>query len=284
MNEISINVALQSLSSPFLDAVMKLLTEFGAETVFIVFAVILYWCVNKQYAYKLVNVYVMGHFCIEGLKAAFVRPRPFTYPEVRSIGEMTGGYSFPSGHSHSVANLSTQLTQKTRKWQIGLGLGILTAVVMFTRLYLGQHFLSDTVMGCAIGIAAAIGFGKLYDLLDGKEDWIFVAALPLSLALAIVLCALEVEAKNLLDILGAYGMFTVGYFLEKKYVSYEPKSGKWYKQVLKVALGLVVILAIKEGAKLVFPAYPFLTEYLRYGLIGFTATFPLPALFKALKL
>ena len=42
---------LESIRNPFLDAVVSLITHLGGETVFIVIALIFYWCIDKKRGY-----------------------------------------------------------------------------------------------------------------------------------------------------------------------------------------------------------------------------------------
>ena len=108
MAETNIILWLQTLSNPVLDYIMLGLTQLGSEILFLVAAVILYWCVDKKFAFRFMNVYILGVSLNEGLKAIIRRPRPFVaHPdEIRSIGDPTHGYSMPSGHSQSIANVA----------------------------------------------------------------------------------------------------------------------------------------------------------------------------------
>lgn len=282
--EIVINEALQKLSSPFLDGVMQVLTEVGGKLIFLLVAIILYLCIDKKYAYQFVNVFFIGHMSVEVTKLCVSRPRPYTYDSVISIGEETSGYSFPSGHTHSIANLSTQLSIKTKnKWVIIVG-AVLTLLVMFTRVYLGQHFLSDVLVGLLYGVVIAFAFTKLWALLKDKEEYISFVAVPLCIIVAVVTYLLGVANKDFLVILGAYSAFSLGYLLEKRFICYEVKSDKKYKYVLRTIITLVIVLAIKEGMKLLPITDLFITEFVRYFIIGFTAVFLMPALFKKIKI
>ena len=164
MAETNIILWLQTLSNPVLDYIMLGLTQLGSEILFLVAAVILYWCVDKKFAFRFMNVYILGVSLNEGLKAIIRRPRPFVaHPdEIRSIGDPTHGYSMPSGHSQSIANVSVQVCRRFKGTKAGavlLPFGVyLTIIVMFTRMYLGQHYLTDVLVGCAVGILSALLF------------------------------------------------------------------------------------------------------------------------------
>jgi membrane-associated phospholipid phosphatase len=92
----------------------------------------------------------------EVMKVAFRRKRPG--PGVPSNHWNGGGLSFPSGHTAAAFAIGTVLAESgddRHRWLrrvIGYGLGIGTG---YQRLNHDAHWLSDTVAGAALGIAAA---------------------------------------------------------------------------------------------------------------------------------
>lgn len=281
---------LQGASNGFLDFIFLAITELGNEMFFIVVAVVLYWCVDKKFAYKFMNVYILSVASNEGIKSVVARRRPYLCEGIRSIGAETSGYSFPSGHSQSIANISAQINlrfddKKYRKIFLPVGIAV-TALVMFSRMYLGQHFLSDVVMGAALGFATAHVFGVLFDFLGDREELIVIVVSPLCLAIALVIASMGLSGiGNVMTVLGAYTAIAMGYFAEKHFVCYAVRSDAWWKYLIKTAVGIAVTLLIKECLKFVFPASePLLYNYLRYFLVGIWASFACPLLFKLARL
>lgn len=291
--EAQIIIWLQSGSVKFLDYLMLILTQLGDELVFLLVGIVIYWCIDKRYAFKLVNVFLCCSVVINGIKAAVKRPRPFNKYEgsVRSIGSKTGGYSFPSGHSASITNLSTQAYLKLRKTdcanKVLIGSIVVSFIVMFSRLYLGQHYLTDVLTGAAIGIGSAVLFSYLFEFLGDSEHKMVYVVFPLCVIVAIIILAVGTfdGAEDVIKVAGGYAAFTLGYYIEKRFVCYDVKSGKAWKYIVKVAVGAAVAFAIKEGLKAVFPADNlFLIGFLRYFLLAAWATLGAPALFKAVKI
>lgn len=281
--ESAINILLQNYSCPFLDGVMLAITALGDEMFFILVALVLYWCVDKKYAFRFMNVYFISAATMAGMKQLVRRPRPFETEGIKSIGEKSSGYSFPSGHSHSAASLTTQCALRFKKaWIIIAGV-ILTALVMFSRVYLGQHYVSDVLAGCSLGIILAITLTWLYGLLEKHADRFWIVITPLCLIITVILAILKVESGQVYDVLGGYGAVALAYAAEKKYVCFEEKTA-WWKQIIKVVTGLILVLAVKEGLKYLLIAcnltHPLLYSFVRYALVAFTAMLFAPALFR----
>jgi membrane-associated phospholipid phosphatase len=91
------------------------------------------------------------------LKLVFYRPRPhFDDPLLAFTG-----YSFPSGHTMAATVLygilavllMTKVKRKRFKVLVAISAGLLIALVGFSRMYLGAHYLSDVLGAVAEGLA-----------------------------------------------------------------------------------------------------------------------------------
>lgn len=100
------------------------------------------------------------------LKLVFHRPRP----ELAFVHLDT--YSFPSGHAATSSATFTVMayllarghrSTRARIW-IGLGAAVAIALVGFSRLYLGAHYLSDVLAGISFGVAWAAASLLVYTL------------------------------------------------------------------------------------------------------------------------
>lgn len=280
MWEVSLIELLQSASSPFLDGLIYLITMMGDEVFFMVLAVMIFWCVDKRFAFKFMTVYILSAAVNEGLKNVIMRDRPYiAHPQrIDSIKTPTEGYSFPSGHSNGAANIATQLSlrygRSDRKWVYYVS-AVLTLLVMFSRLYLGQHYLTDVLGGAALGILSALFLNYLFELLKQKEEYLVFALMPVLILLAIFLPTEKVHT-----IAGAYSAVSAGYYIEKKYIKADVR-GTLIQHIIKCLIGISVALAIKEGLKLILPEdISFLHNFLRYFLIGIWASIIMPLIIK----
>lgn len=275
--DLNIIKAFQSIQNPILDWFFYISTNLGDQYAFIVVAVILYWTYNKKFAHKFALTFMISAMVNSGLKEIFKRPRPFTVDGVDTpFGYETTGYSFPSGHAQASGILgytAYDLYKKHHKnWLKWLGLFIVI-VVPISRVYLAQHYLTDVLVGLILSIGVAVLMFKLIDKMNDKEEIYTLYFLPI-----LVILMIFVKNHDLYIAAGGFMGFAIGYFVEKRYVKYDVRN-KPLNQVLKVILGVLIALVVKEGFKFIFPDRLFF-DFLRYLLIGGWAALGAPYLFK----
>jgi undecaprenyl-diphosphatase len=122
-------------------------------------------------AYKILGSLVITAVLTEGIKRTINRDRPFvTYPLVvfpNTIKET--GKSMPSGHTAFSFTAATSLFTAYPKWYVGLPLYAWASSVSYSRLYLGQHYPSDVLMGAVVGTGSALASNWLYQKLTHKK-------------------------------------------------------------------------------------------------------------------
>ncbi len=289
--EVDLIRALQAHANTALTVINEVFSFFGTETLFLLIAVVLYWCVDKKYAFRFFNVYILGVAVTNVMKQSFKRARPFNaYDDVRSLSKKETTYSFPSGHTESIASISTMLTVKYGKKHkaVPIIFTMLTLLVMVSRMYLGQHYLSDVFCGLTAGIFLSIAFNALLSLFKDKEEWFIVPGLVIAAVIIGTLAGLGKldESADILKGLGAFVAFDIGYFIEKRFVKYDVReNGKKSRYVLRVLFGGIVTIGIQYTFKLFLPqSIPMLYCFLRYFVMAIWAALFAPMIFKAAKI
>jgi undecaprenyl-diphosphatase len=90
------------------------------------------------------------------LKNVVKRERPYnTYTGIFS-DKIESDYAFPSGHTSSAFATATSLAITTKKWYVAVPAFAWSASVGYSRIYLGQHYPSDVIMGAIVGTSSAI--------------------------------------------------------------------------------------------------------------------------------
>lgn len=155
-----INLFFNNVKFPVFDIVFTSITNFGI--VFIVMLImpsIILCKKNKKIIYLLWLAFLVSIVLAFIIKLAFLRQRPigaFTFPFTNIIN-----YSFPSMHAMAVFALLPILIKhlsKQKSFWIGFGL-----FAVFSRIYLGFHFLSDVVFGALAGYIIGNLLLKLYE-------------------------------------------------------------------------------------------------------------------------
>ena len=255
---------LEKIRIPVLNEFMLLITRLGEETAFLVIALVLFWCVSKQWGYYLLSVGFIGTLANQFMKLLFQVPRPWVLDPGFSIleqaREAASGYSFPSGHTQSSVGTFGSLAYLTKNKWIRIGSIFAVILVPFSRMYIGVHTPMDVLVAAAMAVVLIIAL-KPVVLPNKKKTMLFLFGVMMLLAisfLCFVECYpfstkidhhnLESGIKNAYTLTGALlGLFVV-YLVDERYLQF-PTNAVWWVQIIKVAVGLLLVLAVKSGLK-----------------------------------
>lgn len=296
---------LESIRNPFLDAVMQFFTFFGEELMFIVLALAVFWCVDKREGYYLLFVGFFGTILNQFLKLLCRIPRPWVkdpdFKPVNSALSGATGYSFPSGHTQNVTGTLGGIARWSKRTWLRVVCVAVLLLTSFSRMYLGVHTPLDVGVSLAIGVVLVFVFYPI--VRKAAENPKYMAALlgvMVALSFVFVLYAnlwaapaqgaealenLREGQKNSYSLLGALLGFCVAYPLERRFIRFE-EIAVWWVQILKVVGGLIGLLAIKEGLKLLFSAMGFTwlgTNAIRYFAVVLFAALVWPLVFPYLN-
>ena len=108
----------EKIRNPVLDFFFSLITHVGEETVFLVVALVVFWCVGKRDGYYMLISGLVGTVINQAAKLFFKIPRPWvkdpSFTIVESARAEATGYSFPSGHTQNVSTTFGTLARGTR--------------------------------------------------------------------------------------------------------------------------------------------------------------------------
>ena len=152
--------ALEGIRFPLLDKLMQGVTFLGEETVFMVVAIVLFWCVDKWKGYYLLSTGFLGTILSQTMKLIWRVPRPWvkdpSFTIVESAQSGATGYSFPSGHTQGAACTFLGIARSAKRAWLRLVMIVVVLLVGFSRMYLGAHYPSDVVVGLVLGVAAVL--------------------------------------------------------------------------------------------------------------------------------
>lgn len=295
--------ALEKIRTPFWNGVMSAVTQLGGEVIFIVAAVVVFWCVSKWEGYYLMTIAFCGTVLNQFLKLICRVPRPWVrdpnFTIVESARAEATGYSFPSGHTQNAIGLFGGMARwGGRRW-VRLGLTALALIIAFSRMYLGVHTPAD--VGVSLVLAAALVLG-LYPLMRRAQEkprymgYVLAAMLVVSGAFVVFVetCGFpaDMDAENLASgignawkMLGAVAGMTLAWLLDRRYIHFETQA-VWWVQVIKVVVGMALLLAIKSGLKaplLALLGHEGLAGGVRYFLLVLVAGAVWPLVFRPMS-
>lgn len=295
--------ALEKIRTPFWNGVMSAVTQLGGEVIFIVAAVVVFWCVSKWEGYYLMTIAFCGTVLNQFLKLICRVPRPWVrdpnFTIVESARAEATGYSFPSGHTQNAIGLFGGMARwGGRRW-VRIGLTVLALVIAFSRMYLGVHTPAD--VGVSLVLAAALVLG-LYPLMRRAQEkprymgYVLAAMLVVSGAFVVFVetCGFpaDMDAENLASgignawkMLGAVAGMTLAWLLDRRYIHFETQA-VWWVQAIKVAVGMALLLAIKSGLKaplLALLGHEGLAGGVRYFLLVLVAGAVWPLVFRPMS-
>lgn len=295
--------ALEKIRTPFWNGIMSAVTQLGGEVIFIVAAVVVFWCVSKWEGYYLMTIAFCGTVLNQFLKLICRVPRPWVrdpnFTIVESARAEATGYSFPSGHTQNAIGLFGGMARwGGRRW-VRLGLTALALIIAFSRMYLGVHTPAD--VGVSLVLAAALVLG-LYPLMRRAQEkprymgYVLAAMLVVSGAFVVFVetCGFpaDMDAENLASgignawkMLGAVAGMTLAWLLDRRYIHFETQA-VWWVQVIKVAVGMALLLAIKSGLKaplLALLGHEGLAGGVRYFLLVLVAGAVWPLVFRPMS-
>ncbi len=262
---------LEGIRTPAVSAFMATITYAGDETVFMIIAVTLFWCVSKRQGYYVFAVSLAGTAGSQWLKLVYRIPRPWVldpgFTIVEAAREGAGGYSFPSGHTQGVVGTFGALALANRQKWLRAVCAALILIVPFSRMYLGVHTPLD--VGVAFACAAALAVG-LYPCFRDDERFRRTNLAVFVILFAFVLCyalwvnltrfPADVDAENLThgikngwSLLGTVTGLIVSYFCDERKLHFDVKA-PLLGQACKLVLGLALLMGIRVGAKALLAA------------------------------
>ncbi|MCR4402361.1 MAG: phosphatase PAP2 family protein [Firmicutes bacterium] len=279
MTQVDIIRAVQSIANPALDVAFGAITMLGAEESFVAIVAVLFWTVSKRLAMRIGVLLIVSSFANSGLKDLFRMPRP-SPDDVRVIMPGTGGgYGFPSGHAQAATVFWGYLARAVSKRWFTAAVIALVFLIGLSRVYLGVHFPGDVVGGFCFGAIILVA----YLWVTGRPELRAAASMPTWWLAAVVAAApfallVLYRSADALKMVGFLSGVGAGYVLEDRFVRSD-ECAPLATQILKIAVGLGGVFALRFGLKAVFaPEEPTLA-LVRYAAMAVWASLGAPFVF-----
>ena len=131
-------------------SLMKLITYFGNQLLFVITIVILIMSKNKKISYSIIINLICSFSVNQVVKFIIRRNRP----NINRIVSASG-FSFPSGHSmvsfayygYLIYLVNKYVKDKNKRITYTILLSLLIFFIGFSRIYLGVHYFTDVIGG-----------------------------------------------------------------------------------------------------------------------------------------
>ena len=258
--------ALESIRTPFLDKLMGLVTNLGGEAVFIVAAIVVFWCLSKSCGYYMMTVGFAGTIINQFLKLWFRIPRPWVkdpnFTIVESARAEATGYSFPSGHTQNAFAVFGAPARFFKNTALRIVFILLIALTAFSRMYVGVHTPLDVGVSLIVGTILVFVIYPFFRDMDKSPKKVYIIfGIFIVLAAAFVAFVelydfpADIDAENhasglknaYMILFCAIGLMLT-FFIDTKYVRFHTQA-VWWAQIIKVVVGLAILLALKSVLK-----------------------------------
>jgi len=152
LDEWTMELVIQS-RSPLATKLLTSVTGLGSATAALVFLGVCYLAGWRRECRQAAVALAITGVVVGTLMATIQRPYP-PQPVCLTDGAETIATAFPSGHAAAVA-VYAMTARESEVLPFGVVAALATAVAV-SRVYLGTHYLSDTVVGVAIGVVAFV--------------------------------------------------------------------------------------------------------------------------------
>lgn len=271
---------LERFRSPFTNATFIGASGLGSTEAYMVLLTGIYLCVGHRFGFRLMLMFLLSAYSNALLKIAFHTKRPFHiegHPFHPLSEASAAGYSFPSGHAQNAAVVWSLIAIRQKSWRVRAPILLLIALIGLSRLYCEVHWPVDVVGGLLIGAVLVVVYLTMLGWWHsrGKRlsggQWAVVVVGVAGL-MYLVGYRDEVCRQSVGALLGS----GLGYLLldARGFKAAAPLM----TQVLKVAIALLVLLALQRGGESLLGDAHWAAA-LTYALIGFTAAYLLPVFF-----
>lgn len=269
------------------DFCMIAVTGIGSELFYTLMLPVLYWCYDKKNTIKIGTVFLFSAALNDMLKEIFQNPRPDPENLLEGIKQLNIGYlpaspGFPSGHTQGTVSFFGSIVYLTKNIYIRIFSLLLILLIPYSRLYLAVHYLGDVLGGYLFGFMTLFILLPILFVIGKKYHRLNEIILSAGIIITSILVYKILPGNSVSKIMGVFSGFLVGTIYAETRIRFDPK-GNFAAGIIKVFTGLVSLLAIKSGLKVILPAAE-LSEFTRYFVMGIWVTFIAPYLFSRFKL
>ena len=273
-----------------------LITQFGDKFIIFGILILFYWCLNKEKGEKIAFSIFISLMVNAILKFFIQRERPFDYlngkySHIRKLKDVSldgaSGTSFPSGHSQNAATVFSSVAFHERRSSTLILAIVFITLVPISRVYLGVHYPTDTIVGVLLGILISYLIYLISTYCYNHKYIFYIGFMILMIPFFLINPGSE-AAHAIYTSFGLYVGFIIGIFIENKWINFScnvSNKTKFLRFVIGVPI-IVVIYLIYALTKNLLPANELIRNIYSsfgYGTIALFGFGIIPFIFKKQK-
>ena len=316
---ISLIIFLQGLGD-WLIPIMEGITFLGDEEFYLLLAPIVYWCLDSTTGVRM-GLILMVSGCLNHIvKLAFHAPRPYWISTSVQAFDSETSFGIPSGHAQNSVAVWGSLAYWQRKPWAWIGAIALMFLIGISRLFVGVHFPTDTLLGWGIGLVVLWGYLRIE---PHAQTWLWKRSLKEQVLLALGASLLTIlvsflvrfalgdwqvpsqwiqtaaaalpdaepiaplAQSGIVSNAAAFFGLAAGALWMRHRGGFSTRGPSW-QLAARYFLGVAGVLLVWRGLAMIFPGgenfVGYLFRYIRYTLIGIWVTGVAPWLFIRFKL
>ena len=308
-------------NAPWLEAPSQFFSFLGTEEFYLFILPFLYWCVDVRLGLRIAVILSVSDSLNRLLKFVFHQPRPYWVSDKLRVIQAEVSYGLPSGHAQHGVTVWGTLAARGKGWLRWL-MAALIFLIGFSRVVLAVHFPTDVLAGWLIGGAILWAFLKweaavmawFNRFTPAQKIGLAFAASMLLLIISLVGLAFvppvdppqwEINATRafslapgksaihprvttgMVGVAGTFFGLVAGAILMFQRGGFDAR-GTWSKRALRFALGMIAVVILWLGLRMLFPRDASLVSqglrYFRSALTGFWVAYVAPWMFIKLGL
>jgi membrane-associated phospholipid phosphatase len=310
---------MQSLGS-WLEPVMQFFTFLGTENFYLLILPIFLWWIDIGLGIQIGLGLLFSGIINSILKILFGLPRPFWVSNEISAFSSESSFGLPSGHAQNAVVIWGLLAAWSKKGWFRAVMAVLILMIAISRIYLGVHFPTDTLVGLLVGGLILWAFLRFYVPI---KKWIrqfklsrqllfalFVSLLMLGIGLGSIYLTRDrvipnawveqaeaaigtsapidpVSSDGIIANVATFFGISSGALILLDWGKFTPE-GSWGLRIGRYLIGIIGLILLYFGLRAIFPTDPHLLgaifRFLRYSLVGFWVAFLAPYVFVKLRL